>query len=129
LQFVKRWPWAGRRFDEWLLPLLAVACLALAWVFAKVGSEVLEGELLRLDLAVQRWMHLHRSPAALAFFGIITYLGAKEILAPIAAFVGWRLFRGTAGMIAGFAFCALAAGEFVALLKRNFHIGRPAGGV
>lgn len=118
----------GRR-EEWLLLLLAVACLGLAWVFAKVGSEVLEGELLTLDLVVQHWVAQHRSPVALGFFHIVTFLGAKEVLAPIGALLAWRLFRGTKMLIALFAFSGLAAGEFVAILKRDFHIARPAGGL
>jgi undecaprenyl-diphosphatase len=94
-----------------------------------MGSEVLEGELLAVDRVVQQWVTHHRSAAAHGFFRVITFLGAKEVLAPIGALVAWRLFRGTKGLIALLAFAALAAGEFVAVLKRNFHITRPAGGL
>jgi len=117
------------RREEWLLLLLAVACLGLAWVFAKMGSEVLEGELLTMDRVVQQWVAHHRSPLAHGFFRVITFLGAKEVLAPIGALVGWRLFRGTTGLMTLLVFAALAAGEFVALLKRSFHVARPAGGI
>jgi len=118
-----------RHREEWLLLLLAVACLGLAWFFAKLGSEVLEGELLTIDRVVQHWVAGHRSPAVTVIFRVITLFGAKELLAPLGAFLGWRLFRGTWSVIALLGFCALAAAEFVALLKRNFHITRPAGGV
>jgi len=117
------------RREEWLLLLLAVASLGLAWIFAKLGSEVLEGELIAVDHVVHQWVAQHRSPVALGVFRVITFLGAKEVLAPLAALVAWRLFRATQGMIALLAFSALAAGEFVAVLKRNFHISRPAGGI
>jgi membrane-associated phospholipid phosphatase len=120
---------AVRRREEWLLLLLAVACLGLAWFFAKVGSEVLEGELLAVDRIAQQWVARHRSPIALAFFHVVTFLGAKELLAPLGALLGWRLFRGTKALIAFLAFSALASAEFVALIKRNFHIARPAGGI
>lgn len=121
--------WAGKRREEWLLLLLALACLGLAWVFAKLGSEVLEGELLTVDRVAEQWVSTHRSPAAIAVFHVITLLGAKELLAPLGALLGWRLFRGSKGLIALLAFSALAAAEFVAVLKRSFHIMRPAGGI
>src|SRR4051812_31240108 len=98
-----------RHREEWLLLLLAVAYLGLAWVFAKVGSEVLEGELLAVDRVVQQWVHTHRSPAALTFFRTVTFLGAKEVLAPLGALIGWRLFRGTRAFIGLLVFAALAA--------------------
>lgn len=116
-----------QRREEWLLLLLAVACLGAAWVFGKLGSELLEGELLALDRVVQQWVLHHRSPMAHGFFRVITFLGAKEVLAPLGALLGWRLFRGTRGLIALLALSSIAAAEFVALLKRNFHISRPAG--
>jgi undecaprenyl-diphosphatase len=119
----------ARHREEWLLLLLAVACLGLAWVFAKMGSEVLEGELLAVDRIAQQWVAHHRSPVAHAFFRFITFLGAKEVLAPLGALVGWRLFRGTTGLMTLLVFAALAAGEFVALLKRSFHVARPTGGI
>jgi membrane-associated phospholipid phosphatase len=128
--FGKRWGTPeNKRREELLLLLLAVACLGLAWFFGKLGSEVLEGELLALDRVTQHWVVQHRFAAATAFFQVVTHLGAKEFLAPLGALIGWRLFRGTAASIGLLAFAALAAGEFVAVLKRNFHITRPAGGV
>jgi membrane-associated phospholipid phosphatase len=103
--------------------------VASAWFFAKLGSEVLEGELLTIDRVVQHWVVQHRPPFALWFFRIVTFLGAKELLAPVGAILAWRLFRGTKALVALLGFAALAAAEFVALIKRNFHITRPAGGV
>ena len=85
--------------------------------------------MLPIDMAVRRWMLAHRVAPLYATMRVVTELGAKEVLAPIAAFIGWRLFRGGESLVALFAFCGLAAGEFVALLKRSFHIARPAGGI
>ena len=129
-RFERRWKalWSRTR-KEWLLLLLAVACLVLAWVFAKLGSEVLEGELRAVDRAVEHWMSRHRSPPAVAFFRVVTLFGAKEVLAPIGALLAWRIFRGTKAHVALLAFAALAVGEFVAVLKRGFHVTRPAGGI
>jgi len=103
--------------------------MGLAWTFARFASELLEGELLALDRDMQRWVSMHRSGAAVAFFRVVTFLGAKEVLAPLAALAGWRLFRGTKSTLILLALAALIAGEFVAILKRSFHVMRPAGGL
>ena len=112
-----------------MLLALVVGCFALAYGFGKVGSEVLEGEATPLDHAVRQWMLAHESPPVHAFLNVVTFLGAKEVLAPLGALIGWSLFRGTKRLIALIAFCALASAEFVALLKRDFHVGRPSCGL
>jgi membrane-associated phospholipid phosphatase len=119
----------SKRRELLLLLALAAASFVLAWVFARVASEMLEGELLRIDGSVQGWITRYRSPAGKAVFGVITQLGAKEVLAPLAALIAWRLFRETRTILALMAFAAIAAGEFVAVLKRDFHVLRPAGGL
>ena len=123
--------WSPRRRRVALLLLLALGTLLLAWFFAKLASEMLEGEMLTMDVGVQRWMSQHRLPWLLAAFRVVTFLGAKEVLTPIALLVAWLLLRGTGARaaLALLAFSAIAAGEFVALLKRSFHVMRPAGGI
>ena len=106
-----------------------MGCLAVAWMFAKLGSELLEGELFALDDTARAWVAPRRSTAGIAFFRVVTQLGAKELLAPLGAFIAWRLFRGKKELIAFVAFAALAAAEFAGALKRNFHVMRPASGV
>jgi membrane-associated phospholipid phosphatase len=113
---------------RWRLALLALGCLTLAWVFAKLGGEVLEGELFALDNAMRGWMLAHRSHAGIAIFSVITLFGAKELLAPLGLLLAWWLFRDVKRLGAVLAFAALAAGEFVAVLKRDLHVMRPAGG-
>ena len=127
--FAKLWADRESLREQWRLLALAAASLILAYVFGKVGSEVLEGEMFTVDQTVRTWMQQRRSPVADGFFSIVTHLGAKEVLAPIAALIGWRLFRGTARLTALLAFCGLAAAEFVAILKRSFHVMRPTGGI
>jgi len=129
LRFEKLWTAEGNRREQRLLLALVVGCFALAYAFGKVGSEVLEGEATTLDRATRQWMLAHQSRPLQAFFSVVTLLGAKEVLAPLGALIGWRLFRGTKRLIALLVFCALASAEFVALLKRDFHIGRPAAGL
>jgi undecaprenyl-diphosphatase len=121
--------WARPSRADLLLVALAAACLGLAWAFAKLGSEVLEGELVALDSLVRGWMAQHRSPAGVAVFRVLTNLGAREVLAPVGILLGWRLFRGTRAAIALLAFTALAAAEYNSIVKRVFEIRRPATGV
>lgn len=117
--------------EDWVLLLLAVACLVSAYVFAALGSEVLEGELRAVDVAVRDWVLEKRTRAGILIFEGITLLGAKELLVPLGLLVGWRLFRGSKGW--GWAliviFCALASAEFVGILKRVYGVTRPAGGI
>lgn len=121
--------WAALSREDLLLGALAAACLALAWMFAKLASEVLEGELVTLDRVVRGWVALHRSSTGVAVFSVMTLLGAREVLLPVGVILGWRLFRGTKAGIALLAFCAVAAAEYNSFLKRTFHIRRPATGV
>jgi undecaprenyl-diphosphatase len=117
--------------EDWVLLLLAVACLASAYVFAELGSVVLEGELRTVDVAVRDWVLENRTPAGIVVFEGITLLGAKELLVPLGLIVGWKLFRESKGW--GWAlivvFCALASAEFVGILKRVYGVTRPAGGI
>jgi membrane-associated phospholipid phosphatase len=115
--------------EDWGLLLLALGCLGLAFLFAKFGSEVLEGELRAADIVVRNWVLDHQSRVARAIFSAITFLGAKELLVPAGLIVGWFLFRGTKGWVLLVIFCALASAEFVGLLKRVYQVGRPAGGI
>ena len=115
--------------EDWVLLLLAVGCLALAFLFAKFGSEVLEGELRGADVAVRDWVLAHRTATGRVIFNGITLLGAKEVLVPLGLLIGWRMFRGTRGWVLLVIFCALATAEFVGLLKRVYRLPRPEGGI
>jgi undecaprenyl-diphosphatase len=117
--------------EDWVLLFLAGGCLALAFVFAKFGSEVLEGELRSVDVAVRDWVLQNRTASGTFVFRGITVFGAKELLVPLGLLIGWRLFRGTRGVgwILIVIFCALASAEFVGVLKRVYQVPRPAGGV
>jgi undecaprenyl-diphosphatase len=117
-----------RHRDDWLLLLLAAACVALAYVFVKVGSEVLEGELTGVDRAVRDFVIAHRSSSAITFFGLVSWLGAKSVLVVVSIVVGWRL-SGHKGVIVLFALCAIVSAEFVDLLKAGFGIARPPYGL
>jgi len=120
-------PWFKR--EDWILLVLAAGSFVLAWGFTKFASEVLEGELLRIDHAVQQFVAANRVAGLRPVFLVITQFGTKELLAPLSVILAWWLFRATKAMLAMLVFAAIAAGEFVAVLKRDFHVLRPAVGV
>src|SRR5262245_34919295 len=72
--------------EGWLL-LLAAGCLAMAFAFAKFGSEVHEGELAMFDRVVRDWLIARRSETGTRVFQGITQLGAKEVLAPLSLLI------------------------------------------
>ena len=125
--FAKLWTKEARK--DWLLLLLAVACIGLAFVFGHLGSEVHEGELKSIDETVRQWVVTHRTRAGTAVFSVITQLGSRGVLALLGVFVAWRLFRENKRVWLLLAICALASAEIVAILKRGFDITRPAGGI
>ncbi len=118
----------GRRREDWLFPLLAATCLALAWAFVRLGSGVTEGQLAGVDRAVRVFVQERQSPGWLAFFGAITMLGSKPVLIGIAAVVGWLLFRSVAWVLLIVA-CAAVSAEFVDFLKGEFAVLRPPTGL
>lgn len=106
---------------------LAGATLLLAWLFVSVGSEVMEGELRTMDLAVRDWVMAHgRLPRPLLLG--MTVFGAKEFLLPVTLLAAWWLFRQRAAGLVVLMFCALASSEFVKFLKETYRVDRPAGG-
>jgi membrane-associated phospholipid phosphatase len=117
-----------RHRDDWLLVVLAAACVVLAYIFVKVGSEVLEGELASIDRAVRNVVIAHRSSGGTTFFGVVSWLAAKPALIVLTIIVGWLLTRRT-GVVVLIALCAIASAEFVDLLKMGFRITRPPGGM
>jgi len=125
VQFAPRWAFRKR---DWLLLVIASASLALAFLFAKFGSEVLERELATFDGYVREVVLVNRTSSGLAFFRIITSLGSKAVLIPLSVMIGWLAFRAPRHLLLLLLFTSLAATEFVAVLKRNFHVVRPAAG-
>jgi undecaprenyl-diphosphatase len=118
----------SRHPEDWLLLVLAVACVALAYFFAMVGSEVLEGKLAGFDREIRIFVLGHRSPAATTFFGLVSWLGAKSVLVVLSVVVGWHLSRQKIVMVL-LVFCAIFSAEFVDLLKAGYGVTRPVGGM
>jgi membrane-associated phospholipid phosphatase len=116
--------------EDWMLVLLAAASIALAFFFARFGAEVREGEVRAIDVAVRDFVMQNRNPIALSVFEVVTLLGAKEVLVPLGALIGWRLFRGSGWWwLILLVFSAIVSAEFVGILKRLYEIGRPPGGI
>ena len=112
---------------DWLLIALAAATLLLAWLFVHVGSEVMEGELRTMDLAVRDWVMAHARLPRPVLLGM-TVFGAREFLLPAALVAGWWIFRHRRAGLLIVVFCALASSEFVKVLKEHYHVYRPEGG-
>ena len=89
--------------------LVSVGCLVFAYAFLQVGSEVLEGDHKALDHAVRDWFRAQQNPTDLRIFNILTYLGDRYVLIPLAVLVGWPLFRGHLEWLIVMLFCALAS--------------------
>lgn len=111
--------------DHWLMLLASVACLAFAFAFAEVGSDVLEGDHKTMDYAVRDWMRAHHTDAGHRIFTILTHFGDRVVLIPLALIVGWPLFRGHWSWVVLMLFVGLSSAELVSLLKQGFEVLRP----
>lgn len=111
--------------DHWLLLLASVACLAFAFAFAEVGSDVLDGDHKTMDYAVRDWMRSHHTDGGHRIFAILTRLGDRVVLIPLALIAGWPLFRGHMSWVVLMLFVGLASAELVSLLKQGFEVLRP----
>jgi undecaprenyl-diphosphatase len=111
-------------FEAAILASLAVAVLAL-FLFAKLGSEVLEGDTQNLDLAIRAWVHSYASPGMTSAMKAISLLGYDILIAELLiafAFFAWLRWRRAAVWL------AVAMAGSLALdmtLKYAYHRTRP----
>lgn len=111
--------------DHWLMLLGSAACLTLAYAFVTLGSEVHEGELRGLDLAVREWVSARRTGAGDRIFSLLTRLGEHKYLLPLAIVAGWPLLRGYWSWLVLLVFCSVASAELTSVLKDGFEVLRP----
>lgn len=111
--------------DHWLMLLASVICLAFAFAFAEVGSDVLEGDHKRMDYAVRDWMRSHHTDAGHRVFEIVSHFGDRVLLIPLALILGWPLFRGHYSWIVLLLFVGISSAEVVSILKQGFEVLRP----
>lgn len=111
--------------DHWLMLLASVICLAFAFAFAEVGSDVLEGDHKRMDYAVRDWMRSHHTSVGQRIAVVLTHFGDRVVLIPLALIVGWPLLRGHKSWIVLMLFVGLASAELVSVLKQGFEVLRP----
>jgi undecaprenyl-diphosphatase len=111
---------------ETLALLGLVAAVLSLYLFAKLATEVREGETIRFDLAVRGWMHQFASPGMTLAMKGISLLGydvlVLELLVAIMVFLRLRWRRAAAWL-------AITMAGAVALdiaLKHAFHRPRPA---
>ena len=114
----------------WPLILFAVACVALGYLFFSFGSEVAERETGTFDCAVRTWVLAHQSAVGRTILGAVTWLGSSWVLGPAALLLGTLLVRrGARWRPLLLAVTPLVFWLFVTLLKRGYHIMRPATGL
>jgi membrane-associated phospholipid phosphatase len=114
-----------RAREHWLMLLVSMGCLLFAYAFLQVGSEVLDGDHKQLDHAVRDWFRAQHTPGGERVFNILTYLGDRYVLLPLAAIVGWPLFRKHREWFVVLLFCGLASAEVNSILKNEFEMLRP----
>jgi undecaprenyl-diphosphatase len=113
---------------EWVLPLLFVAALVLASVFATMGARVHAGELAGIDHAVRDFVLGLRSGPADVALEVITFLGSKY-MAPLAALIAWYVSGRNLTVAALVLLTGYVSAEFVDVLKAFFAVVRPETGV
>lgn len=115
---------------RWVKLAVTGACAGLAWLFISFASEVRETETGSFDRAVAAWVNAHQHPAAYGFFSVATWLGAKEVLAPLAIIVGLLLARGRRRKAPVLMLLTpVVIGFLLAWLKDLYGIERPPAGV
>ena len=111
--------------ERWLLPVLSTVCLALGVTFAKLGSEVAEGELAGIDAAVRGFVQGHQTAFGSEFFTAITTLGSKPVLVALGILVGWLISERSVTLVLLIALCGWLSAELVHVLKEGFAVARP----
>jgi membrane-associated phospholipid phosphatase len=98
----------------------------LVWIFTAIADEIPEkGTMVRVDVAVARWLEAHGTEWGESIFSSVSYLGAPVLEASVVAailYFFWRRNRRDAIAL------AITGGGGVALttvLKLVFHRGRP----
>lgn len=105
--------------------LASTVCLAFAFAFAEVGSDVLAGDHKAMDFAVREWARAHQTAVGHRIAVVVTHFGERIVLFPLALILGWPLFRRHKPWIVLLVFVGLASAELVSLLKQGFEILRP----
>lgn len=111
--------------DHWLMLLASAICLAFAFAFAEVGSDVLDGDHQHMDQTVREWMRSHHTDAGHRLFSFLSHFGDRVVLFPLALILGWPLFRGHKAWIVLLLFVGLSSAELVSILKQGFEVLRP----
>lgn len=114
---------------RWVLLLLAAGSIVIAYLFARVGADVHEGEFAGVDRAVRELVLEHRAPTAVTFFYVVSWLGGKSILILLAMAAGWVVSGRSKALVLLIALAGFVSSEFVDLLKAGFSVVRPATGL
>ena len=118
----------GWQKSDWWLVVLFVACLIAGFLFAGVGSRVLQGDLRELDRSFRDFAIAHRHPVWMSVLTGLSYLANKPVLVTIAAAGAWYISRSLTLVVLVFA-CGFASQEMVHGLKDIFARIRPETGM
>jgi membrane-associated phospholipid phosphatase len=103
-----------------------LATMALLWLFATIADEIPEhGSLVRVDIAVARWLEAHGTESGETVFFWISYLGAPVLIASVVAAILWFARRRDWRTSAAIAITSGGGVLLSSLLKLVFHRGRP----
>src|SRR5688500_7123295 len=110
--------------DRWILLLLAAFSLFVAYVFARVGSDVHDGKLAGMDMAVRAFLLERRATSIIAVFQVLTMVGGKYVLVPAGVVAGWLVSGRSKTLVVLLVICGFVSAEFVDLLKSGFSVVR-----
>jgi undecaprenyl-diphosphatase len=108
---------------------LAGMCVVAALAFVTVTASAAGGELAGVDRAVRAFAMRHQWPFARGVMHVLTQFGAKELIGPLAAVIGWRMFRDNRAWLVLLVYAVFASAEAAGVVKRDLLLARPEGGV
>lgn len=121
----------ARRFDPrshlgFGLTLRLVGCLLAVWAFSSLVDAILDRDtLVRLDLAVETWFHVHSTPAGLSIFAVITQLGSPVVYVLIAVVGAYLLYRREYPLFVNWLGVNLGGKVLEYVIKNTVHRSRP----
>jgi undecaprenyl-diphosphatase len=102
------------------------ACALAVWAFSGLVDAVLDREtLVRLDLAVETWFHVHSTPAGLAIFAGITQLGSPVVDVLIVVVSAYLLYRREFPLLISWLGANLGGKVLEYVIKNTVHRSRP----
>jgi undecaprenyl-diphosphatase len=111
----------GRR-----LSVNVIVFVAVVWAFGGLLEEVLDNEtLVRWDLKINTWFHMHATPTGLRLFDAVTLLGSFGVWSLIVLVAVWLWWRKEPLFLRGWLFTTLGGKLVETACKLAVHRSRP----